>query len=576
MKHYIFYIILCITNSALLLLYTSCSYGSDSLPKELFNGSKEEISDYIDMQLEYGSLSRKKIACLVLKGCEIRDSLRYPILSDTLLIQACEYYSSASDYMNLGKCRYYLGRFYAQHQREGEAMHEYLQALALVDSARTPNLSGYICSYIADLYAKEIDTKQAFEYYKRAENLFRRAGNERSRVIAIRDQGYTYSLQLNHKEAIGYYLHVDSLLSLSSDSRLHSSVLNRLGFSYMKLNEMERAREYLKKSISLNPQNLSARFSLAKLDIKEGTYFSAQQTLYNLLDSFPDLASQHQIYDHLYRLEKSVGQYDSALYYLEKSNMYMDSLLSYQHNEELLSVEKKYQQEQIRTANMRLRLERNGVWLTCASLLILLIVTFLIYREELARKKRKALELQREAENHQHQAEKEKLERQAKEKEIQAKDNELIQKNNLINMVKEAMFRNSVLCHKIKLLSNLPIQNLKKKTDYQKAVFEIFGDPSFSEADKQKLYDVTNGLYPGFTDRLKTSVPSLTEDELQFCCLLMFGLSLNELAIILNIAVTTIKSKRYRIMAKAKMTNSNIKLEEYLHSIAEPPESTTN
>lgn len=343
----------------------------------------------------------------------------------------------------------------------------------------------------------------------------------------------------------------------------------------MKLNDIKRAREYFEKSISLNPENLSARFSLAKLDTKQGAPSVARRMLSGLLDSFPDLASRHQIYDRLYKLEKSVGRYDSALYYLEKSNMYMDSLLTYQHNEELLSVEKKYQQEQIRTANMRLRLERNRVWLACAFLVILLIISFLLYREELSRKRRKTAELQREAEIHRHQAERERLEREAKEREVLAKDKELVQKNNLIKMAKEAMFRNSVLCQKIKLLSNLPIQNLKKKTDYQKAVFEIFGEPDFSEADRQKLYDVTNGLYPGFTTRLKESIPSLSEDELQFCCLLMFGLSLNELAIILNIAITTVKSKRYRIMTKAGRTNNNIKLEEYLHSIAEPQEKFT-
>lgn len=567
MKHYISHITLILFG--LIILCMSCHYSPQIPSDELYSSSGENI-DHITTRIEYEDLSNKEYAHLILKGSGLLDSLRQPMFSDTLLSRACNYYSSVSDYINEGKCRYYLGRFYAKIQDEEKAMREYLLALELVDSTRMPDISGYICSYIADLYAWEMDTNQAYEYYSKAENLFRRAGNLRSQIIAIRDQGYTFSLDLNHSEAIRYYLIADSMLTTKfPNSRLHSSVLNRLGFSYMKLGDLERAREYFNKSILLNPENLSARFSLVRLNIYMGDPTEGRRKLFSLLDSFPDVASRHQIYNHLYKLEKSVGRYDSALYNLEMSNMYLDSLLSYRHNEELLSVEKKYQQEQIRTVNMRLRLERNRVWLTCALLFILLIASFLLYREELGRRKRKNLELQRDSELHRHQAEKERLEKEAKENEVRVKEKELAQKNRLIDMVKESMFRNSVLCQKIKLLSNLPIQNLKKKAEYQKAVTEIFGEPDFSDTDRRKLYDVTDGLYPGFTHRLKFTIPSLSEDELQFCCLLMFGLSLNELAIILNLAITTVKSKRYRIMNKAGMTNSNTKLEEYLHSIAE-------
>lgn len=432
MKYYIFHITTILFGSIILCM--SCHYGPQIPPDELYSSFGEDI-DHIMTRIGYEELSNKEYAHLILKGSELLDSLHRPMFSDTLLSCACNYYSSVSDYVNEGKCRYYLGRFYAKKQDEEKAMREYLLALELVDSTRRPDISGYICSYMADLYASEMDTNQAFEYYRKAENLFRRAGNLRSQIIAIRDQGYTFNLDLNHSEAIRYYLLADSMLTMFPNSRLHSSVLNRLGFSYMKLGSLERAREYFNKSILLNPENLSARFSLVRLNIHTENPIEGRQILFNLLDSFADVASRHQIYNHLYKLEKSVGRYDSALYNLEMSNMYLDSLLSYRHNEELLSVEKKYQQEQIRTVNMRLRLERNRVWLTCALLFILLIASLGLYREELGRRKRKYLELQRDSELHRHQAEKERLEKEAKENEVRVKEKELAQKNRLIDMV---------------------------------------------------------------------------------------------------------------------------------------------
>lgn len=47
----------------------------------------------------------------------------------------------------------------------------------------------------------------------------------------------------------------------------------------------------------------------------------------------------------------------------------------------------------------------------------------------------------------------------------------------------------------------------------------------------------------------------------------MFDLSLNDQAIILNVTVNTIKSKRHRIMTKGECTNRNMRLEDFLEEI---------
>lgn len=527
--------------------------------------------ELIDSTLAAGSLPEEDFAGYCMAGCLLRDSLGQTIYPDSLLKKAESYFKKTSQKGKEAEIRYYQGRYYADQGENEAAIKQYLEALPLADEVKKYNLGGYISSYLADLYQTELATEPARNYYVQAENYFNKAGNRRSRLITIRDQGDTYTLERNYQKAIEFYMRVDSMLdSAPDDSILKSSVANHIGIVYQEMKDFTRARNYFKKAIRYDPSNSSAYFSLAHISLEIKDRDEAKRELAVALDSLPLPEDQEILYNRIYEVEKEAGNYQSALHYLEQSRLLFDSLASNKHAHQLYEIEQKYNQEQMANANMRLSLQRNQILLFACILLFLLLLSFVFYQMEINKRKRKNLELLRISEAQGAIIREKQLINERNEIELKAKEQKITQVRRFAELIKASLFRNSVLYRKIELISNLPLQERKKQSEYKSAIEKIFGGPFLSEEDKVNLKGIADELYPSFTDKLQEAIPHLSEEEILFCCLLMFDLSISDLAIILNKTVNTIKSKRHRIMKKVGMTNQNLKIEDYLKHLTGP------
>ena len=56
-----------------------------------------------------------------------------------------------------------------------------------------------------------------------------------------------------------------------------------------------------------------------------------------------------------------------------------------------------------------------------------------------------------------------------------------------------------------------------------------------------------NRLYDNFTERLKKQIPSLTENDLQVCCLIKLHISVANMATILGISPTSVSKRKQRL-----------------------------
>ena len=482
----------------------------DKLLKNLHNSypSSTLMLSAMDSILDSDALSPQDKAILCYNNCELRDSLHLSMLPDSLLSEYMSYYIYHPDNYYYPRLLYYQGRAFAESEKLSNAINNYLRAIDLLKSNSDANLSAYIYSYMADLYENNLDQKKAREYYVKAAELFLKANNWRSYIIAIRDQGDTYVLEEEYETALQLYFTADSLLEGSSDSILCSDLACHIGIVYLTKEDYTEARRYFEESLEFNPTNSSASFSLSNICVTKDDYDHTRKRLLIVLDQTKDLTERSMLLYRLYEMDKSYGNYQSALTFLEKSDTYQDSIVENRYDRQLIETEKH---------------------------------KYLLKEQQLLNKQQ--------------------------EQELRSKEKELIQTQRLSDLIKETLFRNSVLYQKIKLVSNISLQNRSKKNSYQHAFEEIFGEPSFSQSDKERLITFTNNIYPHFTEKLLHRIPSLSEEELIYCCLLMFDLSLNDQAIILNVTVNTIKSKRHRIMTKGGCTNRNMRFEDFLEEI---------
>lgn len=506
----------------------------------------------------------------------VADTLNQKLPSDTLLVKASRHVRKAEKSDMAVYIYYYTGRALADNKDYKEALEFYLDALKIAEEQRMFNLAGYICSYMGDLYLAEYDGTQALAFYSRAESFFENAGNKRSQAIALRDIAKSYSYGKDFNKALLYAFKADSIVQKFNEPLLKGSIAGYLGRFYSKLGDYKKAEFYIRKSIDMAPQ-YAYQSQLALVDI-----MMAQRRLIegkNLIDSLSSCVlvpkQKMVLYKYRYEVEKYLHNMDSALVYLEKENLIADSIRSTNQAKTLYEIEQKYEKEQLINANNKLKIQYQEVVIVVIGLVLLLLLIFVFFRSKEHRRKQSELKLKQELVEKEKEAEINKA--QLREQELISKNNEILIKareqelndaRKRFGMMKDVLFQRSILFEKIKVISGLPIKSDLKKKSYDSAVKDIFGDPALSEGDWENLKQITNELYPGFTDRLAERVPALSNEEINFCCLLRFDLSSDKLALLLNITPNTIKSKRYRIMQKAGVTNQNIRLEDFLDSIS--------
>ncbi|MGL5787299.1 MAG: tetratricopeptide repeat protein [Bacteroidales bacterium] len=505
----------------------------------------------------------------------LADSLHKKLPSDTLLLQAKRNIPKGENSDIAVYIDYYAGRALSGQKENKEALSLYLEALKGAEERNMLNLAGYICSYMADLFIAEFDGGQALVFYSKAEKYFESVGNKRSQTIAIRDIAKSYSYDKNFEKALVYALKADSMAQTINEPLLHGSITGYLGRFYSKLGQYDEAEYHIRKSIRMAPQYAyQSHFVLVDILMAQKELGKAKL----LLDSLSqDMVSQKQkmvLYKYQYQVEKYLNNHVKSLEYLEKESLLADSLRASSQAKTLYEIEQKYAQEQLINANNKLKIKYQEVVIVVIGLILLLLIIFFFFRNKEHKReqnelhlKQELIEKEKESEIHKARLREQELISKNNEMTLRVREQELKDAGKRFAMMKDTLFQRSILYEKIKLISNLPVKNDQKRKSYDTAVKDVFGDPALSDIDWSNLKRITDELYPGFTLKLQEKVPSLSKDEVNFCCLLRFDLTSDKLALLLNITPNTIKSKRYRIMQKAGVTNQNIRLEDFLDTI---------
>lgn len=543
--------------------------------ESLYKNNPDSAYSILTKSINEKELSGDNLVTWCYLSSVLADSLHKKLPSDTLLLQAKRNIPKNEDSDIAVYIDYYAGRALARKNENKEALSLYLEALNGAESRNLINLAGYICSYMADLFIAEFDGAQALLFYKKAEDFFERFGNKRSQIIAYRDIAKSYSVINDFNKAI-YYIHkADSMASEFDEPILHASIASYTGRFYTKIGDYKEAERYIRKAMNDMPNyKYQSYISLIDVYMGQGRYSEAKSLL-DSLSYMPIMKSkQVTLYKYRYLVSKKSNNLDSALLYLEKENILADSIRRVNQAKNLYEIEQKYAQEQLINANNKLKIKYQEVVIVVIGLILLLLIIFFFFRnkehkreQNELRLKQEIIEKEKESEIHKARLREQELVSKNNEMSLRVKEQELKDAGKRFAMMKDTLFQRSILYEKIKLVSNLPVKNDQKKKSYDTAVKDVFGDPALSELDWNNLKRITDELYPDFTQKLQMKVPSLSKDEINFCCLLRFDLTSDKLALLLNITPNTIKSKRYRIMQKAGVTNQNIKLEEFLDTI---------
>ncbi|WP_281514784.1 tetratricopeptide repeat protein [Phocaeicola sartorii] len=454
----------------------------------------------------------------------------------------------------------YLGRAYVEDGEYDKAMKIYAEALQLAKEHQAYNVAGYICAYMADLYRFRDINSECLTKREEAAEFFKEAENYKSYAYALKDLAGQWTLLDSFTRTIPLLQEADSISKSLYNKDLTAAIANATGFIYDMQGEYKDAEEYYLKAIKAgSEESYKDSVALLHIYIKDNQLAKAHEIIESITKKKDICYSINEAY---YLLCKVEGKYKEALHYKEICSDILDSLTLAQNETKVLEIEKKYNNAKIREENELLKISQQRdmiIIIITISLLLLCVAGYIIYRQRsktqiyhqqaiVDKMKIELLHLSVELEE----------KKQILQKELADKENNAHKAQQEIEIIynKYSQLQKQSLETSAVGKKLISLTKKSKLEGPQVISTEKVWHSIMTEVDK---------IYPRFYSLVKEAFPSLTEPELQYCYLHIFGFDSNNEAKLLGINPDSIRMKRTRIKQKQKkQADERISLRDYL------------
>lgn len=503
--------------------------------------------------------------CLML--CQLADSIGTSLPYVPQMERAYRYMKRHGTIDEQMQAALYLGRTYMDDQDQEAALRTYTEALQQSIMENKPNQSGYISSYMGDVYQFQGLYQQAVEKYLTASRYFRQAGNHRSEGIAFIDASRNYTFMDSLDIALAYMLRADSMVVLYGDSVDRACILNGLGNIYKTRGNEILAKKYLQKAIKYDLEESAPSYlALAKLELSKQNYEQARLYLKQAERPTINKGTAIELPYQYYLIEKQIGNTTKALAELENFITVSDSILWLRNNAEINGLEDKYKYSLLLSDNAQLRTVKTRRTAFLAIVVLLTLYLYFHYKARLERKNKciyqQALILEQKNNTlltlkndlQQKQLELELLSRQMSQQKVEwqalyeKKVAEIHQKEEEIGLQTRSIWEVSPITKRL--------QTLVRKVNPNATQSPL------TDKDWNAIREQVRTLYPAVEKVILTI--GLKGSEEKLCYLSLFKFDTNQEAILLNVAINSVNTYRRNIRKKLQIQNPSQKLCDFL------------
>lgn len=503
--------------------------------------------------------------CLML--CQLADSIGTPLPYVPQMERTYRYMKRHGTIDEQLQAALYLGRTYMDDQDQEAALRTYTEALQQSILENKPNQSGYISSYMGDVYQFQGMYQQAAEKYLAASRYFRQADNYRSQGIAFIDASRNYTFMDSLDIALAYMLRADSMVVLYGDSVDRACILNGLGNIYKTRGNEILAKKYLQKAIKYDLEESAPSYlALAKLELSKQNYEQARLYLKQAERPTINKGTAIELPYQYYLIEKQIGNTTKALAELENFITVSDSILWLRNNAEINGLEDKYKYSLLLSDNAQLRTVKTRRTAFLAIVVLLTLYLYFHYKARLERKNKciyqQALILEQKNNTlltlkndlQQRQLELELLSRQMSQQKVEwqalyeKKLAEIHQKEEEISLQTRSIWEVSPITKRL--------QTLVRKVNPNATQSPL------TDKDWNAIREQVRTLYPAVEKVILTI--GLKGSEEKLCYLSLFKFDTNQEAILLNVAINSVNTYRRNIRKKLQIQNPSQKLCDFL------------
>ena len=507
--------------------------------------------------------------------------------SDSLINIAYSYFINQDNAQRKALALYYKGILCHESHHAEDALSFYLEATAEIEKTNDYQLGFLINSEVGLMYLYRKLNDYAMEYFEKAHHNAELSNNQTYIAFSFIYIARAFSQKKQYNKAIEYYEKAIKIGQVNNYPTILASAMNETSFLFLKIGENKKALQYAKDCIKIKKTDQRI-FSLGDtyryLKMYDSAYFYLNQASLS-----PNIHTARSAYQALFYISQEEKDYKKAVEYSNKLWFYQDSIGKTDRNKALIEMQEKYDQQKIINENNLSQIKKDRIIRNV--LIALIILSFIIaitnylyqrkivsQKQEISEKEEKIryftmkihenetlinrnkmrieeLTIQMEGSQEikeqwkeqnkirqeiQQQNEMLKLENNKLQNHISNYAQSLKEKSKELEAMEHLSEENQYLHKREAFLCN---QLFKQTELFNKLKTTKYIDNKLWQEIKEKI----DLLFDNYTKRLYHQIPSLTDGDIQICCLIKLRFSNGDIANMLAISPTSVSKRKLRL-----------------------------
>ena len=507
--------------------------------------------------------------------------------SDSLINIAYSYFINQDNAQRKALALYYKGILCHESHHAEDALSFYLEAATEIEKTNDYQLGFLINSEVGLMYLYRKLNDYAMEYFEKAHHNAELSNNQTYIAFSFIYIARAFSQKKQYNKAIEYYEKAIKIGQVNNYPTILASAMNETSFLFLKTGENKKALQYAKDCIKIKKTDQRI-FSLGDtyryLKMYDSAYFYLNQACLS-----PNIHTARSAYQALYYISQEEKDYKKAVEYSNKLWFYQDSIGKTDRNKALIEMQEKYDQQKIINENNLSQIKKDRIIRNV--LIALIILSFIIaitnylyqrkivsQKQEISEKEEKiryftmkihenetlinrnkmrieeltiqmegSLEIKEQWKEQnkirqeiQQQNETLKLENNKLQNHISNYAQSLKEKSKELEAMEHLSEENQYLHKREAFLCN---QLIKQTELFNKLKTTKYIDNKLWQEIKEKI----DLLFDNYTKRLYHQIPSLTDGDIQICCLIKLRFSNGDIAKMLAISPTSVSKRKLRL-----------------------------
>lgn len=507
--------------------------------------------------------------------------------SDSLINIAYSYFTKHDNAQRKALALYYKGILRHESHHAEDALSFYLEAATEIEKTNDYQLGFLINSGVGLMYLYRKLNDYAMEYFEKAHHNAELSDNQTYIAFSFIYIARAFSQKKQYNKAIEYYEKAIKIGQVNNYPTILASAMNETSFLFLKTGENKKALQYAKDCIKIKKTDQRI-FSLGDtyryLKMYDSAYFYLNQACLS-----PNIHTARSAYQALYYISQEEKDYKKAVEYSNKLWFYQDSIGKTDRNKALIEMQEKYDQQKIINENNLSQIKKDriirNVLIALIILSFIIAITNYLYQRKIVSQKQEISEKEEKIRYFTmkiHENEtlinrnkmrieeltiqmegsleiKEQWKEQNKiRQEIQQQNETLkLENNNLQNHISNYAQSLKEKSKELEAMEHLSKENqylhkreaflcnqLIKQTElFNKLKTTKYIDNKLWQEIKEKI----DLLFDNYTKRLCHQIPSLTDGDIQICCLIKLRFSNGDIANMLAISPTSVSKRKLRL-----------------------------